>query len=162
MFNRCAPFKPFKMCSDGLNFLNGWNGLNVFQPLCVRPFADHDHAVVVKDDHFSPIGFLEDRGVKNLLRTPFGDALTVETDNPGKMSCHPVEIMRGNDDGHALVIDLMEEMNHVVPGTDVEPRCGFVEQNQLWDAQQGAPEKDGLLLASGKLADVPIPETCKV
>jgi hypothetical protein len=29
----------------------------------VRPFADHDHAIVVEDDHFSSVSFLQDGGV---------------------------------------------------------------------------------------------------
>jgi hypothetical protein len=99
----------------GLSRLNGWNGLNEFQPLCVRPLADHNHTIVVKDDHFSSVGFLQDGGVEHLLRATFGDQTAIEADDPGQMRRHPVEIVGRNDDSHALVVDLMKEMDDVVP-----------------------------------------------
>ena len=81
----------------------------------VGPLADHDHTVVVEDDHFASVSFFEDGGVKHLLRTSFGNQPAIETDNPRQMRRHPVEIVGGNDDGHSLMIDLVKKMDHVVP-----------------------------------------------
>ena len=97
-----------------MNRLNGCNGLNAFQPLCVGSLADHDHAVVVEDDHFALVGFLENGSVKHLLRTSYGNQAAIEADDPWQMGGHPVEIVGGDHDGYSLVIDLMEEMDHVV------------------------------------------------
>ena len=127
----------------------------------VGPLADHDHTVVVEDDHFTSVGFLEDGGVKHLLRTSFGNQPAIETDNPRQMRRHPVEIVGGNDDGHSLMIDLVKKMDHVVPRTNIEPSGGLIEQDQLRISQQRAPEKNRLLLAAGELADMTITETAR-
>src|SRR2546430_14910799 len=103
---------------DVLNDWNDWNVLNhdfVLGVRRMRPLTDHDHAVVVEDDQFAAGSFLEDGGVKSLLRTTFGNQPAIEADNPRQMRRHPVEIVGGNDDGHSLMVDLVKEMDHVVP-----------------------------------------------
>ena len=127
----------------------------------VGSFADHDHAVVVEDDHFASVGFLEDGGVEDLLRTSFGNQPAIETDNPRQMRRHPVEIVGGNHDGHSLMIDLVKKMNHVVARTNVESGGGLIEQDQFRISQQRAPDKNRLLLAAGKLANMTITETAR-
>ena len=128
----------------------------------VGPLADHDHAVVVEDDHFALVSFLEDGGVKHLLRASFGNQPAIEADNPRQMRGYPVEIVGGNHDGHSLMIDLVKKMDHVVPRTNIESSGGLIEQDQFRISQQRAAEKNCLLLAAGKLADMTITETDKV
>src|SRR5262249_52150700 len=98
---------------------------------CVGPLADHNHAVVVEDDHFTAVGFLENGGVEHLLRTSFGNQPAIEADDPRQMRRYPVEIVGGNHDGYALVVDLMEKMDHVVARTNIEASRGLIEQEQL-------------------------------
>ena len=50
----------------------------------VGPFADHDHTVLVDDDHFAAVGFLEDRGVEDLIGRSFGNQPMIETHAQGK------------------------------------------------------------------------------
>src|SRR5262252_479802 len=99
---------------------------------CVGPLADHNHAVVVEDDHFTAVGFLENGGVEHLLRTSFGNQPAIEADDPRQMRRYPVEIVGGNHDGYALVVDLMEKMDHIVSRTNIEPSRRLIEQDQLW------------------------------
>src|SRR5215468_2281511 len=98
---------------------------------CVGPLADHDHAVVVEDDHFTSVGFLENGGVEHLLRTSFGNQPAIEADDPRQMRRYPVEIVGGNHDGYTLVVNLMEKMDHIVARTNIEASRGLIEQDQL-------------------------------
>ena len=128
----------------------------------VGPFANHDHPVVVKDDHFTAIGVFENRGVENLLRPSLSYESPIETDGPGKMSRDPVKIMSGDHDRHSVVIDLVEEMNHIIAGTNIQSGSGLVQQDKLRIAQKCAPEKYGLLLAAGKFSDMPTAKSGKI
>src|SRR5712692_282920 len=128
----------------------------------VGPFADHDHPIVEKDHHVSPVGFLQNGRSKNLLGLPFGDDAVVEADHPGKVGCHPVQIVGRNDDRHSLMVDLVEEVDDIVSGANVEPGRGFIQEDQVRLSDQRAAEKDRLLLAAGKLPDVTFSQTREV
>jgi len=128
----------------------------------VGPFPNHNHPVVVKDDHFTAIGVFENRGVENLLRPSLSYESPIEADGPGKMSRDPVKIMSGDHDGHSVVIDLVEEMNHIIAGTNIQSGSGLVQQDKLRIAQKCAPEKYGLLLAAGKFSDMPTAKSGKI
>ena len=77
--------------------VNGWNGLNRFLSVRrVRALADHDHAVMMEHHHFPSICLCQNRGIEDLLRLPFGDQPAVQTNGPGKVSGHPIQIVRGD------------------------------------------------------------------
>src|SRR4051794_15740305 len=78
------------------------------------------------------------------------------------MSGYPIEIMRGNNDGHALMIDFMQKMNNIIARSNVEPRRGLIEENQFRIAQKRTADKHGLLLASGELPDMALAEPFEI
>jgi hypothetical protein len=150
-----------------LNFLNDWNVLNHDFVLVVivgrvRSLADHDHPVVVEDNHFAAVSFLQNGGIKNFRRTPLRDYPAVEASHPRQMGRHPVEIVGGNDDGDSLMINLVKKVNHVVPRANIESSRGLIEQDQLRIAQQSTPKKNRLLLAAGKFTDMPVTKSDEI
>ena len=71
---------------------------------------------------------------------------------------HAVEVVGGQHDRDALGVELAEQVQHVVPGGDVDAAGRLVHQQQLRLAQQRAGDEHPLLLAAGQLADVPAAE----
>src|SRR5712692_8145393 len=128
----------------------------------MRPFADHNHAVVEENDHVPAIGFLQYGGGENFLRPAFGDNAAIEANHPGKMCRYPVKIMRSDHDGDSLVIDLVKKVNDIVARANVEPGRWFIQKNQVWFSQQSPTQKDRLLLTSGKLPDVTFAKAVQV
>ena len=97
----------------------------------VRALADHDHAVMMKHHHFAAISLFKHGGIEDSVRTAFGDQAPVQTNGPGKVGGHPIQIVGGNDDGNPAVIDLVQEVNHIVARANIESGGGLVEQDQL-------------------------------
>ena len=69
----------------------------------VRAFADHHHAVLMNHDEFAAVGFLEYFGIENFVGPAFGNDTVIETNRPGQMRGHPVQIMGGEHDGDPMV-----------------------------------------------------------
>ena len=82
----------------------------------------------------------------------------VEADQVGKMRGEAVEIMGGHQDRDATLVEFAEKVEHFVAGTDIDPRCWFVHQQQFRVAEQGAGDEHSLLLTTGELADVTVGE----
>ena len=47
------------------------------------------------------------------------------------MGGYPIQVMGGQHDGDALMINFVKKMNHVVARTDIEARRRFIEQNEI-------------------------------
>ena len=57
-----------------------------------------------------------------------GQNATVQADDPGEMGGDGVYFVGGHDNGDALVVELMEEVEELVPGLDVDAHGRFVEK----------------------------------
>ena len=75
--------------------------------------------------------------------------------HPWHMAGNGIEVMRGQEDGHALAIQLMQEVQNIVLGLQVHTGSRLIEQQEVGPGNQGAGEKDPLLLSARELADVP-------
>ena len=66
-----------------------------------------------------------------------------------------VQVVGGQHDRDAVLMQVGEQVQHVVPRRDVDAGRRFVQQQQLGLAQQGPGDEHALLLPAGELADVP-------
>ena len=62
--------------------------------------------------------------------------------------------MRRQDDGNSLMINFVQKVNYVVTRSDIESRCGLVEQDQFGIAQQSSSDERRLLLSAGEFPNV--------
>ena len=93
-----------------------------------------------------------DRG-DQLARRPERDDLSVVHD--GHAVGQPlglVHVMRGEDDGAAGGLELLDELPHLAAGLRIEAGGGLVEEQQVGVADQRAGHREALLLAARKLA----------
>ena len=58
--------------------------------------------------------------------------------------------------GQACSVEVVEQVQHLVTGGDVDARSRLVHQDQVGPAEQGAGDEHTLLLATAQLADVAI------
>ena len=120
-----------------------------------RDFVDDDpHAEVLENLHAGAEGALEDIGGDHLGGRAVGDDAAVHADDVGQVGGEAVEVMGGEDDRDAVLVQVGEQVQDVVPGRDIDPACRLVEEEELRLPQQGASEEHALLLAAGELADV--------
>ena len=120
----------------------------------MRAFGDESHVHIVDDGHFGVVGELEGLRGEDFGGRAAGEDASVQADDPGQMGGDGVDFVGGHDDGDALVVQLVEEVEELVAGLDVDADGGFVEEEQGWVADEGAGEKDALLLAAGEFTDV--------
>jgi hypothetical protein len=71
---------------------------------------------------------------------------------------HPVEVVRREQHGQAVAVQLVEQVEHLVARPHVHARRRLVHEQQLRPAQQRPGDEHALLLAAGQLADLPAGE----
>jgi hypothetical protein len=67
----------------------------------------------------------------------------------------PVQVVRGDHHRESVVVELVDQVHHVVPGPNVDARRRLVHQQELRAAQHRSRHEDPLLLPAGELPDVP-------
>src|ERR1700733_6825921 len=61
-------------------------------------------------------------------------------------------VVGGDDQGGAVLgVEGEQQLNDLGPGGRVEVSCGLVGQEQAWSQDEGAGDRDALLLAAGQL-----------
>src|SRR5262245_56945830 len=84
---------------------------------------EHDgHSGVLENLHTRPVGPLQDFGRERLTRRALPDDLGVEADDIRKMAGDPVQIVRREQDGKAEIVQVVEQMEDVVTGSNVDVR----------------------------------------
>ena len=124
----------------------------------VGALGDEGEALVLDDGHVGAVGAAQDLGGEDLGWRALGDDAAIEADDPGEVGGDGVDLVGGHEDGHALVIKLVEEVHDLVAGLDVDAGGGFVEEEEPGVAYEGPGEEGALLLAAGELPDVPTSE----
>ena len=74
--------------------------------------------------------------------------------HPREVRGDGVEFMGSEDDGDAIVVEFVEQVQHVVASLDVDPSGGFVEEQELRVAHKRPGEEHTLLLPARQRADV--------
>ena len=100
------------------------------------------------------VGELEVSRGEDVVGRAFRDDAAVHADDPGQVRGHCVDFVSGHDDGHVLVVEFVEEVHDFVAGLDVDAHGGFVEEEQLWAADERSGEESALLLSAGQVTDV--------
>ena len=121
----------------------------------VGAFGYQGHAVVLDYGHSRAVHFVQDVGGDDAMGGAVGDDAAVEAHDAGQMHGHGVDFVGGEDDGDAGVVEVVEQVHHIVAGFDIHAGGGFVQQQEFGAAAQGAGQKDALLLPAGQLPDVP-------
>ena len=86
------------------------------------------HAFVVDDWHLGAVGHPQHFGGYNLGRWPLGQNPPGQAHDPGQVDRHGVYFVGSDDDGHAVVVQVMEQMHDIVPSLDVHTRSRLVQQ----------------------------------
>ena len=95
-------------------------------------------------------------GVMTSFGVPSATILLVDRHQVRQVRSHPVEVVGGEHDRDAVLVQVCQQVQHVVPGADVDAGRRLVEHQQAGVAQQSAGQEHPLLLAAGELADVPL------
>ncbi len=96
--------------------------------------------------------------MQHLLRRTVGHHGAVEADEPGQVGRETVDVVRGEDDRHAVPVQIGEQVEQLVTRRDVDAAGRFVEHEQVGFLRQRTGEEDPLLLPAGEFADVPVVE----
>ena len=67
-----------------------------------------------------------------------------------------VHVMRGEQDGAAGRLELLDQFPELAAGLRIEAGGGLIEKQKIGIADEGAGESESLLLAAGKIADAGI------
>src|SRR2546421_10227158 len=68
--------------------------------------------------------------------------------------------MRDEQDRLPVAVQLAKELHHLVAGVRVERSWGFVGKEQRWIVDQGAGDRDPLLLAATQASWIPVRDLC--
>jgi hypothetical protein len=61
-----------------------------------------------------------------------GNHTVLKADDPGNMAGNGVEVVRGQEDRHALSVEFVQEVQDVMLRLQVHTSGGFIEQQELW------------------------------
>ena len=104
--------------------------------------------------HGRAIGALEERRSEHCERRAVSDDGAVEADQPGKVRCEAVEVVRGEHDADALLVEVRQHVKNLVSGPHVHSRCRLVEHEEVGALHERPSEEHTLLLATGQFTDV--------
>ena len=124
----------------------------------VAAVDDQRHAGVLEHVHRRAVGAFEDVGREHVVGRARAHHARVEADEVGQVGGDAVEVVGGQHDGEAVVVELAEQVQDLVAGAHVDARGGLVDEQQVGRAEQGAGDEHPLLLAAGELADVAVAE----
>ena len=100
------------------------------------------------------VGVLETSTVGDLVGRAVGhDPAPGEDDDPVGEALGLLEPVRRDDEGHALVAPLAQQVPHVQAGVRVQPGGRLVEEGDLGVAEQGCGQGDPLALATAQTTD---------
>ena len=85
----------------------------------------------------------------------FGQNMAVETNQPGQMGRHRVDFVSGHNHGNARMVQLVQQVHHLITSFYVNPAGRLIQQEQSRVADQGAGQEHPLLLSARQFPDVP-------
>src|SRR5471032_1621151 len=94
----------------------------------------------------------EERGATARLMLRFLDHATVEEVNRALRVPGETLVVRDHHDGRAVVVQLGEELHHLIAVARIEVSRGLVREQHAGLAGEGARDRDALLLTARKLA----------
>ena len=129
------------------------------RPVAVNPkmraLRHQRHPVILNHRHLRPVHLPQNVRRNHPVRRPVGHNAAVQTHNTRQMRRHRVDFVSRQDNRHPGVIQVMQQMHHIVPRLDIHPRSRLVQQQQLRVAHQRPRQKNPLLLPSRQLPDMP-------
>ena len=120
----------------------------------VRILSDETHAVVDDDVHLGVIGLAQYLRRKDVIGRTIGDDVAVHANDGREVRRDRIELVRRDDHGDPIAVQLAKEMQDVVTRSDVDAGRGLIEQEELGVAHQCTGEEYTLLLSAGQSADV--------
>ena len=72
------------------------------------------------------------------------------------MRSDAVEVVGGQHDRNTVIVEVGEQVEHVVAGVDVHSRGRLVQEQKIGFAQQCTSDEHALLLSAGQRADVAV------
>lgn len=106
------------------------------------------HSAVLKYVQWGPVGALEDFGNQRLSRWTIGDYFSIETHQPGEVAGQSVEIMGGEHDGAATVVQVVQQVQNLVASAHIDARCWLIKQKHVGFAEHCTRHKNALLLTA--------------
>src|SRR5688572_29640552 len=87
---------------------------------------DDAHAAVDQYVHGCAVGLLQDIWSNHLRGRSRGDHIAIDADETWEVSRDAVEVMRCENDGDSVRVEIRQQMEHLVPGANVDTRGGLV------------------------------------
>src|SRR5438270_9339970 len=106
--------------------------------------SDKRQVALMQHHHVGVIRLTQDGGRQDRVRWSLSDDAMLKAHHPWHMAGNGIEVMRGQEDGHALAIQLMQEVQNIVLGLQVHTGSRLIEQQEVGPGNQGAGEKDPL------------------
>src|SRR5215470_16162081 len=79
-----------------------------------RAVGNERQVALTQHHHVGVIRLAQDSGRQDRIRWPLGDDAMLKADYPRHMAVNGIEVVRGQEDGHALPIQLMQEVQNIV------------------------------------------------
>jgi hypothetical protein len=116
--------------------------------------SHQDHPVTVHDHHLGAVQITKHVAREDLLRRPFRDHAAVHADQHRDVRGHRVQVVRRQHDRDPFVVELVEQVQDIVPRRDVDPGRRLIKQKQVRLADECPGDERPLLLAPRKIADM--------
>src|SRR5262252_5588506 len=123
--------------------------------------GDKRHAVLTQHHHVRIVRLTQDIWGEHGLRRALGNDTVLKADNPWDMTGNSIEVVRGQEDRHALSVEFVQEVQNIMLRLQIHASSGFIEQQELRFSHQGSGEEDTLLLSARELTNMPPGIGCK-
>ena len=99
-------------------------------------------------DDIPAIGPGQDTGGKNILRPSLRDNAIVKADYPWQMGGHRIQIVRGEQNGDAFIVDVAQEMQYFMLGLDIDAGGRLIQYQESGIADERTSKEGTLPLAA--------------
>ena len=120
--------------------------------------GDQSQITIAHDNHLGAVRRLQHNWRKDATRWAIRYDAPIQAHDLRQVRRNRVQVVGGQDHRHAIMVQLGQQMQHIVPGLDVHAGRRLVQEQQAWLAHKRASQEHALLLATAQVADVPTAE----
>src|SRR5262249_235379 len=96
-----------------------------------RAVGDKRYVILTQHYHVRIVRLAQDIRGEHGIRRALGNHTVLKADDPRDMTGNGVEIMRGQEDRHAVPVEFVQEVQNVMLRLQIHASSGFIEQQEL-------------------------------
>jgi hypothetical protein len=96
--------------------------------------------------------------LEEILGTSVTVELAIDAGDEVRIRCHHADVVFDEDDGDPLFVQLAQEPVEPSAGLDVDPDCGFIEEQDICLRRERTGNEDTLTLPSRQVCKLPVSE----